>query len=88
MNTAASSEPRIVALEVDAEKITTRLTDGRTISVPLAWSWRLSNASAEQRQRFELIGSGQGVRWPELDEDISAAGMLQGIPARSRKQTA
>ncbi len=88
MSTAASSEPRIVSLEVNDERITAQLADGRTISVPLAWSWRLSNASAEQRQRFEIIGSGHGVRWPELDEDISAAGMLNGVPAQSRKQPA
>jgi len=88
MSTAANSEPRIVSLQVDDERITAHLADGRTISVPLAWSWRLSDASAEQRQHYEIIGTGQGVRWPEIDEDISAAGMLQGIPAASRKQTA
>ena len=50
-------------------------------SVPLAWSWRLANATAAQRGRFEILGSGEGVHWPDLDEDISARGMLQGIPA-------
>ncbi|OGA03121.1 MAG: hypothetical protein A3H35_15970 [Betaproteobacteria bacterium RIFCSPLOWO2_02_FULL_62_17] len=88
MNTAANSEPRIVSLRVDDEAITACLADARTISVPLAWSWRLLNATPEQRQRFEIIGSGQGVHWPEIDEDISAAGMLHGIPARPRRQTA
>ncbi len=88
MSTAANSDPRIVSVKVDEERITASLADGRTISVPLAWSWRLSNASAAQRQRYEIIGAGEGVRWPEIDEDISAHGMLHGIPARSRKQTA
>lgn len=88
MNTVVSSEPLIVDVEVTDELITARLTDGRTISVPLAWSWRLSNATPEQRQRFEIIGTGQGVHWPDVDEDISAIGMLTGTPARPPKQTA
>ncbi|MBI1742208.1 DUF2442 domain-containing protein [Candidatus Acetothermia bacterium] len=57
-------------------------TDGRIISVPLAWSWRLSEATPAQRAHFEIIGDGQGVHWPDVDEDISAKGMLRGVPAR------
>jgi hypothetical protein len=76
-----SNEPRIVTLEVTDDAIAATLTDGRTISVPLAWSWRLSNATPEQRGHFEMIGDGEGAHWPEIDEDISARGMLQGIPA-------
>ncbi len=88
MNTAANSEPRISALQVTRDSIVAQLTDGRTISVPLAWSWRLSDATPEQRNKFEIIGSGQGVHWPDLDEDISAWGMLYGIPAHRPKQIA
>ncbi|HEV3415950.1 MAG TPA: DUF2442 domain-containing protein [Pirellulales bacterium] len=69
------------------ELITAELTDGRVISVPLAWSWRLSNATPDQRRRFEIIGDGEGVHWPDIDEDISARGMLLGVPARPPKQT-
>jgi hypothetical protein len=76
-----SSDPRIADLKVTAEAIVADLTDGRTISVPLAWSWRLANATPAQRRRFEIIGSGEGVHWPDIDEDISARGLLQGIPA-------
>ena len=65
--------------------ITARLVDGRIISVPLAWSWRLAAATPAQRARYEIIGDGQGVHWPDLDEDISAAGMLTGGPARPPK---
>ena len=82
------SESLIVDVEVTDEFITAHLADGRTISVPLAWSWRLSNATPEQRQHFEIIGTGQGVHWPDVDEDISAIGMLTGTPARPPKQTA
>ncbi len=88
MNTAANSEPRIQSLRVDDVSIVACLADGRTITVPLEWSWRLVNATREQRQRFEIIGSGQGVHWPDIDEDISAEGMLHGLPARPRRQTA
>jgi Protein of unknown function (DUF2442) len=83
MNTAARSEPRIAKLEVTEDAIVAQLLDGRTISVPLAWSWRLADATPAQRRRFEILGSGEGVHWPDIDEDISAQGMLQGIPARS-----
>jgi hypothetical protein len=55
-------------------------------SVPLVWSWRLANATPEQRQHFEIIGTGQGVHWPDIDEDISAIGMLTGTPAPPPKQ--
>jgi Protein of unknown function (DUF2442) len=86
MNTMMRSEPLIVDVEVTDELITTHLADGRTIRVPLAWSWRLSNATPEQRQRFEIIGMGQGVHWPDVDEDISAISMLTGTPARPQSE--
>ncbi|MBA4380346.1 MAG: DUF2442 domain-containing protein [Anaerolinea sp.] len=85
MNIVASSEPRISNFKVTNDSIIAQLSDGRTISVPLAWSWRLSDATPEQRNKFEIMGSGQGVHWPNLDEDISAWGMLYGIPARPPK---
>jgi hypothetical protein len=85
MNTAGSTEPRIQDVRVTEDEIVARLVDGRIISVPLAWSWRLSEATPRQRARFRLIGSGQGVHWPDVDEDISVEGMLHGVPAhRSR----
>ncbi|HEY6552921.1 MAG TPA: DUF2442 domain-containing protein [Vicinamibacteria bacterium] len=81
MNTAVSLEPRIKSMRVTEETITAELVDGRTISVPLAWSWRLSEATPEQRDYFEILGDGQGAHWPEIDEDISIDGMLYGGPA-------
>ena len=86
MNTAtASTEPRIKHAQVTDDEIVARLADGRVISVPLAWSWRLSDATPQQRAHFRLIGSGQGIHWPDVDEDISVEGMLQGVPARRPK---
>lgn len=86
MSTAVRSDARISSVTVTNERITAHLVDGRTISVPLAWSWRLSEATPEQRARYEIIGDGQGVHWPDIDEDISAQGMLTGVPARSRRK--
>ena len=82
MSTAVITESMISRVEVFDEAVTAHLTDGRVISVPLAWSWRLSDATSAQRARWELIGDGHGVHWPDVDEDISAEGMLNGIPAR------
>lgn len=82
MSTAVLTEPTIRHVDVSDETITAHLADGRVISVPLAWSWRLSEATPAQRANWELIGNGHGVHWPEVDEDISAEGMLAGVPAR------
>jgi hypothetical protein len=82
MNTVASIEPRVKTVTVMDDRITFELQDGRIVSVPLAWSWRLSEATPEQRGNFEIIGDGQGVHWPEIDEDLSAQGFLTGGPAR------
>ena len=82
MSTAVSTETRIARVEVSDETITAHLADGRVISVPLAWSWRLSDATPAQRANWRLIGDGHGVHWPEVDEDISADGMLNGTPAQ------
>jgi Protein of unknown function (DUF2442) len=82
MSLATNVEARIQDVSITDDTITAQLVDGRTISVPLAWSWRLSDATPEQRAQFEIIGNGHGIHWPEIDEDISAEGMLHGVPAR------
>lgn len=88
MSTAVSSNARIETVEVSEEMITAHLADGRIISVPLAWSWRLASATPAQRANYEIIGDGHGVHWPDVDEDISAEGMLTGAPARLPKTRA
>ncbi|MBF0473173.1 MAG: DUF2442 domain-containing protein [Nitrospirae bacterium] len=75
------TEVRIKDISITDDSITAYLFDGRTISVPLAWSWRLSEATLEERANFKIIGDGHGIHWPDIDEDISAEGMLYGIPA-------
>lgn len=79
-------EPRIKDICITDDEIIAHLMDGRTISVPLAWSWRLLEATPEQRSKFEIIGDGQGIHWPEVDEDISAEGMLFCTPAQRSRQ--
>lgn len=84
MNTAVKlQEVRIKDVTISKDTITAQLVDGRIISVPLAWSWRLSDATPKQRAHYRIIGDGQGVHWPDVDEDISAEGMLYGVPAPS-----
>lgn len=68
-------------VEVTPETITAHLADGRVIRVPLAWSWPLSDATPAQRANWELVADGYGVHWPDVDEDISAEGMLSGVPS-------
>jgi hypothetical protein len=79
-------EVRIKKITVIEGTITAQLVDGRVISVPLAWSWRLSDATPKQRSNYKIIADGDGVHWPDIDEDISAEGMLYGIPASRPKK--
>ena len=82
MNTVTMSvEPRVADLRVTDSEIAATLVDGRVVSVPLSWSWRLSEATAIQRSHWELLGDGTVIHWPDVDEDISIEGMLWGTPA-------
>ncbi|HEY0144212.1 MAG TPA: DUF2442 domain-containing protein [Thermoanaerobaculia bacterium] len=87
----SSSVVEVTALAHDVrvteDELVVPLVDGRTITVPLAWFPRLLHATAEQRSRFELLGDGEGIHWPEIDEDISVAGLLRGIRAPTRSGT-
>jgi hypothetical protein len=66
---------------VTEEALTVDLSDGRTISVPLAWYPRLTYGTPEERNLWELIGDGEGIHWPDLDEDLSVEGLLLGRPS-------
>ncbi|HEY7770961.1 DUF2442 domain-containing protein [Longimicrobium sp.] len=69
------------SVRVTETELMVDLTDGRTVSVPLAWYPRLAHATPEERGRWRLIGRGEGVHWPDVDEDISIAGLLAGRPS-------
>ena len=76
---ASVSLARARAVEFAPDLMIVHIEDGRSLSVPLEWFPRLRDALPEQREHWELIGSGVGIHWPELDEDISVAGLL-GLP--------
>ncbi len=86
MSIAVSTDNRVKQVAVTDDFITFSLVDGRVVSVPLAWSWRLSEATPAQRANFEIIGDGYGVHWPDVDEDLSVEGMLHGVPAPRPKK--
>lgn len=65
-----------VDVSIDEHEMHVRIRDGRTISAPLAWFPRLANASVAERADWRLIGSGEGIHWNRLDEDVSTAGLL------------
>lgn len=72
---------RVKDVRVGADVLSVDLVDGRTISVPLAWFPRLLHASTEARSNWQIAGGGFGIHWPEIDEDLSTAGILRGAPA-------
>jgi hypothetical protein len=75
------SNERISGVSFTADSLIVALMDGRTISVPLAWYPRLLHAPKEQLSNWKIAGGGYGIRWPDLDEDLSTEGLLRGAPA-------
>jgi hypothetical protein len=73
--------PRAQHVVLTDDELVVYLRDGRKISAPLAWFPRLLNGTPEQRHEWELLGDGEGIHWPQLDEDLSVAGLLRGTPA-------
>lgn len=82
-----SVDPRAVAVSVGEDELSVDLADGRRLSVPLAWFPRLLHAQHAQRQNWRLLGDGQGINWPDIDEDLSVEGLLRGAvaPGASRR---
>ena len=66
---------------VTDDSLTVDLSDGRSISVPLAWYPRLLQGTREERSNWRLVGNNEGVHWPDLDEDISVENLLLGHPS-------
>lgn len=84
MDTSVNSEPRealATSVSVTNDELVIQLADGRTVAVPLAWFPRLLHGTPEERDRWQLSGRGSGIHWPGLDEDISVAHVLAGIPS-------
>ena len=69
---------RATAVAFVDDKLTLQLVDGRSLSVPIDWSPRLAHATPEERGHWRLIAGGEGISWPDLDEDISVRHLLEG----------
>ena len=82
MSTSASptetAEARAQRVNVTDDVLVVELIDGRTIAVPLTWYPRLAQGNATERAHWRFIGEGEGIHWPDLDEDISVEGLLAG----------
>jgi Protein of unknown function (DUF2442) len=78
---------RVKNVIVTEDTLAVDLIDGRTIVVPLVWYPGLLDARPEQRQNWHVSSAGYGIHWPDVDEDLSTAGLLRGDPAAERART-
>ena len=83
---AFRSNARARDVQVTEDELIVALTDGRTIKVPLVWYPRLLHATNEQRNKWKLLSDGEGIHWPEIDEDLSVEGLLTGTPSPEADQ--
>jgi hypothetical protein len=83
-SSVVEANPRAQEVLVTEDELTVSLVDGRRVTVPLAWFPRLLHASPAQRSNWQLLGDGEGIHWPDVDEDLSVAGILRGTPAPSK----
>ena len=81
VTTHKASVPVAMTVEVTDDTLTAELSDGRAVSAPLSWYPRLVHATPEERQNWRFIGRGEGIHWPDLDEDISVEMLLGGWPS-------
>jgi hypothetical protein len=89
MNSLATKqiEIRASSVRVSDDALIVDLSDGRTVSAPLAWYPRLLDGTAVERADHQLIGEGLGIHWPRLDEDISVEGILAGRRSHESKES-
>ena len=80
-SSAPEKTPRATSVEISDDELIVTLRDGRRIASPLAWYPRLQAATREARENWTLLGDGIGIHWPEIDEDLSVEGLLEGRPA-------
>ena len=78
---ALAADERVTDVKFTKDTLSVGLGDGRTITVPLAWYPRLFDATAAERKNWRVAGGGYGIHWPDIDEDLSTEGLLQGAPA-------
>jgi hypothetical protein len=80
-------EARASKIKITEEELIVFLDDGRTITVPLSWYPRLLNGTRAERNTWHFIGEGIGIHWPDLDEDISIEGLIEGIPSQESQSS-
>lgn len=79
--------PRATSVRVTSDTLAVELTDGRTLSVPLGWYPRLVHATETERDAWRLIGGGEGISWPAIEEDLSVQGLLAGRPSQESQKS-
>jgi hypothetical protein len=79
--------PSVVGVTLTDDTLSVELSDGRTLSVPLAWFPRLLHATPKERLDWRLTGKGEGVHWPAVDEDISVESLIAGRPSSESDQS-
>lgn len=77
----------IAGITVAQDALVASLSDGRSTRVPLAWYPRLWHGTESERANWRLIGRGEGIHWPELDEDISLEGLILGRPSNESQRS-
>ncbi len=89
MSSSTTETPvvRAETVTITGDAITVELSDGRSISAPLAWYPRLLHGTPEERSNWRLIGGGTGIHWPALDEDISVGNLLAGQASGESQQS-
>lgn len=83
-----NTEPLAVEVAFDGERFRVALEDGRELSVPIEWFPRLRKATSAQRRNWRLIGHGEGIHWPDVDEDVSVLGLLAGFGDLTKRTAA
>lgn len=80
MSSSTTETPvvRVETVTITGDAISVELSDGRSISAPLAWYPRLMHGTPEERSNWRLVGQGTGIHWPALDEDVSVQNLLAG----------
>jgi hypothetical protein len=89
MSSSTTETPVVQAetVTITGDEIAVELSDGRSISAPLAWYPRLLHGTTEERSNWRLIGGGVGIHWPALDEDISVGNLLAGQASGESQQS-
>ena len=81
MNSLAVEAPRACSVKCTEQELIVFLADGRSLSVPIVWFPRLARADSSQHTDYEILGDGEGIHWPQIDEDISVFGLIAGKPS-------